>query len=70
MENITSPISGQVIKVLAQVGQEVTEDTELIIIEAMKMENVVYCDDGGTVKEIKVKVGDRVQEDDILVIIE
>jgi len=69
MENITSPISGQVIKILTQVGQEVTEDTELVIIEAMKMENVVYCD-GGTVKEIKVKVGDRVQEDDILVIIE
>jgi acetyl-CoA carboxylase biotin carboxyl carrier protein len=69
MENITSPISGQVIKILAQVGQEVTEDTELVIIEAMKMENVVYCD-GGTVKEIKVKVGDRVQEDDVLVIIE
>jgi biotin carboxyl carrier protein len=70
MANVTSPISGQIIKINIQVGQEITdEDTELMVMEAMKMENIVYGD-VGTVKEIKVKVGDRVQEEAVLAIIE
>jgi biotin carboxyl carrier protein len=47
----------------------VTEDDELFIIEAMKMENAVYGD-AGVVKEIYVKEGDRVEEDDPLAEIE
>jgi acetyl-CoA carboxylase biotin carboxyl carrier protein len=71
MANLMSPIAGKVIKINVKVGEEITdEDAELFIIEAMKMENTVFCEDLGTVKEIKVNVGDRVQEGDILAVIE
>ncbi|NLO97772.1 MAG: acetyl-CoA carboxylase biotin carboxyl carrier protein subunit [Peptococcaceae bacterium] len=69
MAELTSPIAGKILEVNVSVGQTVTEDDELFIIEAMKMENPVYGD-AGTVKEIKVKVGDQVEEGDVLAIIE
>ena len=69
MVEITSPMAGKIQEVNAKVGQMMTEDDELFIIEAMKMENVVYGE-AGVVKEIFVKAGDRVEEDDPLAVIE
>jgi len=70
MANLESPIAGKVLKINIAVGDVVSdEDAELFIVEAMKMENAVLGD-LGTVKEIKVKVGDRVQEGDVLAVIE
>jgi len=69
MAKLTSPMSGKIQEVNIKVGQMVTEDDELFIIEAMKMENAVYGD-AGVVKEIYVKEGDRVEEDDPLAEIE
>ncbi len=69
MAQLTSPMAGKIQEINIKAGQMVTEDDELFIIEAMKMENVVYGDPG-VVKEILVKVGDRVEEDDPLAVIE
>lgn len=69
MGKLTSPISGRIQEINVKVGQMITEDDEVFIIEAMKMETVVYGDPG-VVKEILVKVGDRVEEDDALAEIE
>lgn len=69
MAKLTSPMAGKIQEVNIKVGQMVTEDDELFIIEAMKMENAVYGD-AGVVKEIYVKEGDRVEEDDALAEIE
>ncbi|NLN86197.1 MAG: acetyl-CoA carboxylase biotin carboxyl carrier protein subunit [Syntrophomonadaceae bacterium] len=70
MFKVESPIAGKVFEILIQVGQAVTDDDELMIIEAMKMENPVFSDESGTVKEILVAVGDRVDEGHVLAIIE
>ena len=40
------------------------------VIEALKMENAIYAPRAGTVKEVCVKAGDKVAEDDLLVVIE
>lgn len=69
MAKLTSPMAGKIQEINVKVGQMITEDDEAFIIEAMKMENVVYGDPG-VVKEIYVKVGDRVEEDDPLAEIE
>lgn len=69
MANLECPIAGKIIEINIKVGQAVTEDDELFIVEAMKMENPVFGDTG-TVKELNVKVGDRVQEGDVLAVIE
>ncbi|MBW2651372.1 MAG: biotin/lipoyl-binding protein, partial [Deltaproteobacteria bacterium] len=52
------------------VGDEVKEDDELLILEAMKMENPICAPADGTVKEIKVKEKDVVEADQLLVVIE
>ncbi|MDR0850941.1 MAG: acetyl-CoA carboxylase biotin carboxyl carrier protein subunit [Clostridiales Family XIII bacterium] len=65
MAEIVSTIAGKIKEINIAVGQTVTEDDEAFIIEAMKMENVVYGEDG-TVKNLLVNVGDLVEEDQIL----
>jgi len=48
----------------------VEEDDEVIILEAMKMENPVYAPESGVVKEIKVEVGKKVEEGEVLMVLE
>jgi len=67
---VEAPLAGNIWEVLVNIGDSVEEDDELIIIEALKMENPVYSPVDGTVKEIKVAKGDIVEEDDVLIIIE
>lgn len=69
MADLVSTIAGKIKEINIKVGQMVTEDDEAFIIEAMKMENVVYGE-AGIVKEITVQVGDSVEEDGVLAIIE
>ena len=49
-----------------EVGGAVQEDDEVLVLEAMKMETVVYAPCDGQVAVIKVQVGDQVEEDDLL----
>ncbi len=70
MADILAPLAGKVWEVLVEVGAKVEEDDEVLIIEALKMENTVYATSGGTVKEIKVKKGDSVDDGDVLIVIE
>ena len=65
MATIISSMAGKIHEINITVGQTLTEDDEAFIIEAMKMENVVYGE-GGTVKNILVNVGDLVEEDQVL----
>lgn len=70
MSDVTAPMAGKVIDVKVNVGDTVSEDDELIILEAMKMEMPIVAPTSGTVKEIKCKKGDAVGADDVLVVIE
>lgn len=70
MADVTMPMNGKVIAVKVQAGQNVGEDEEVIIIEAMKMELPVVAPEAGTVKEIKAKEGESYQVGDVLVVLE
>jgi acetyl-CoA carboxylase biotin carboxyl carrier protein len=69
MPELLAPIAGNVWKILIAVGDKVELDDELVILEALKMETPIYCDDSGTVTEIKVKEGDAVNDGDVLLVI-
>jgi len=69
MPELLAPIDGNVWKILVKVGDKVELDDELVILEALKMETPIYCDDSGTVTEIKVKEGDAVKDGDLLLVI-
>lgn len=70
MANIDSPMAGKVFQVLVKVGDSIAEDDEVIILEALKMENPIYAPESGVVKEIAVKEGQQVGEGDVLVVLE
>ena len=69
-EEVRAPLSGKVLSLAVEVGSKVEEDDEILVIEALKMETIVYAPGDGTVTEIKVKEGDQVEEDDVLVLME
>jgi acetyl-CoA carboxylase biotin carboxyl carrier protein len=69
-EEIRAPLAGNIWSVLVEVGARVEEEDELLIIEAMKMENLVYSPCAGTIKEVRVKKGDKVEDDDVMIVIE
>ncbi|OWY63038.1 acetyl-CoA carboxylase biotin carboxyl carrier protein subunit, partial [cyanobacterium TDX16] len=60
--DVTAEIAANVWKVRVEVGQEVAEGDELIILESMKMEIPVEAATAGTVKELRVAEKDQVQE--------
>jgi len=70
MANLECPIAGKILAINVNVGDQVAEDDEVMIVEAMKMENPVFVEEDGIVKEIKVKVGNRVEEGTIIAVIE
>ena len=70
MADVKSQISGTVWQVLVEVGQEVTEDEDLIILESMKMEIPVSAPQDGKVAEILVTPSQPVQEGQVLLRLE
>lgn len=70
MAEVTMPMNGKVIDVKVAAGDAIQDDSEVVIIEAMKMELPVVAENSGTVKEVKAKVGESYQVGDVLVVIE
>ncbi|HDI31794.1 MAG TPA: hypothetical protein ENF80_03150 [Thermofilum sp.] len=66
-KQVVSPIAGKVIDVKVRQGQDVDEETTVVVLEAMKTQVEVKAGKRGKVKEIKVKVGDRVSKDQPLI---
>lgn len=64
-----APLPGTVVSVLVEVGDEVTEDQPLVVVEAMKMEHTVRSSGAGTVEEVRHAAGSRVDAGDLLVVI-
>jgi biotin carboxyl carrier protein len=69
-EKILAPLAGKIVKISLEIGRRVEEDEEAMLLEAMKMETPIFVPCDGTVKEIRVKEGDQVEEDDLLAVIE
>ena len=69
MNQIKSPMTGSVWKVLVLIGDVVVAGQELVILESMKMEIPVTAERGGTVHEIWCQEGDLVEEAQTLVVL-
>ena len=67
---IETEVTGNVWKILCQVGDQVVEEQELIILESMKMEIPVEAPQAGRVKAIWVNESDPVDEGQIVVVLE
>ncbi|HEY0989616.1 MAG TPA: biotin/lipoyl-containing protein [Kofleriaceae bacterium] len=66
-EAIRAPIAGKVVKVLVAPGDQVAPGAAVIVLEAMKMENELAAERGGTVSAIHKTAGQAVDTGDLLV---
>lgn len=51
---IKAPMTGKIINIVVNVGDQVNPDDEVIIMDAMKMEIPVYAPEKGIIKEINI----------------
>ena len=66
---ILAPMPGTIFSVSVAVGDDVIEGQELLVLEAMKMENPIVATTSGKVTEIKVSKDDRVATKQPLLVI-
>ncbi|MCD8073177.1 MAG: biotin/lipoyl-binding protein [Alistipes sp.] len=67
---VSAPMPGRIFELLVKEGDRVSEGQDVLILEAMKMENSIATPFSGTVKQILVEVGDNVAGEAPLVEIE
>ncbi len=66
---VTVPMEGKIVAIKVKVGDKVSEDDELAVMEAMKMEMPIVAPADGVVKEILINVGDKVAAEQALMVI-
>jgi 3-methylcrotonyl-CoA carboxylase alpha subunit len=65
--HVTSPMPGKVIRIQVETGDTVKKGESIMIIEAMKMENLIVSPRDAIIKAINVAVHDRVESSTVLV---
>lgn len=63
---IEAPTPGNVVKIMVKLGDSVTKDQPLLVLEAMKMESEVKSPGDGKIVAVHVATGDTVQASDSL----
>ncbi|HRO42400.1 MAG TPA: acetyl-CoA carboxylase biotin carboxyl carrier protein subunit [Flavipsychrobacter sp.] len=69
-EPVKAPMPGMILKVLVEPGQQINKGDGLLILEAMKMENVLKANTTATVKAIKVEERTAVEKGAVLIELE
>ena len=67
VNSIKAPMPGLILDIHVKQGQEVKEDEGLLILEAMKMENVITSPRDGVIKSINIVKGEAIDKGHLLV---
>ena len=67
VNEVKAPMPGLILEVCVAVGQEVTENEPLLILEAMKMENTLVSPRSGKIKSIAVEKSNAVEKGQLLI---
>ena len=67
---VVAPMPGKVVRLLVKTGDAVHPRQPVVVVEAMKMENELRADRGGTVAEIHTREGVSVEAGALLVVIQ
>lgn len=70
LNDIKAPMPGLVLKVLVSPGQAISKGEPVLILEAMKMENVFKSPSDAVVKEVKVTERKAVEKGEVLIVLE
>ena len=68
VKEILAPMPGLVLSLEALEGETVEKDQALLILEAMKMENILKSPSDGVIKSIKAEEGKNVEKNQVLVV--
>lgn len=66
-EDLKAPMPGLILEVAVEAGQNVAKGDKLLILEAMKMENVIKAPADGVVGQVHISVGDSVDNGQVLI---
>lgn len=66
LKDLKAPMPGMVLDILVHDGEQVEKDTPLVILEAMKMENVIKSPAAGIVKKVNAIKGNAVEKNAVL----
>jgi biotin carboxyl carrier protein len=67
INNVRAPMPGLIIELKVNDGDEVKAGDTLLILEAMKMENIIKSPGDAKVKLVKVRMGDSVEKNQVLI---
>jgi biotin carboxyl carrier protein len=67
VDDIKAPMPGLVLQIMVEAGQQVAKGEPVLILEAMKMENVLKAPADVTVQGVEVAKGDAVEKNQVLV---
>lgn len=67
LQSIKAPMPGLIVEIKVKPGDEVQKGDQLLILEAMKMENIIKSPGEGVVKAVNVKQGDGVEKNQVLI---
>lgn len=67
LKNIKAPMPGLIHEILVSEGDEVAKGDQLLILEAMKMENIIKSPGEGIIRAIKVKKGETVDKNQVII---
>ncbi|MEH7305327.1 acetyl-CoA carboxylase biotin carboxyl carrier protein subunit [Neobacillus drentensis] len=70
MKEITASMAGTVLNIFVANGNQVHPGQEVVMLESMKMEIPIESDTVGLVLDVKVNIGDFVNEGDVLIVLE
>lgn len=67
LSQIKAPMPGLIVDIRVQPGQAVAKGDTVLILEAMKMENVIKAPGDATVKAVRVQPRENVEKNQVLV---
>lgn len=67
VQNIKAPMPGMVLKVLVEDGQLIKKGENLLVLEAMKMENMLKASEDCVISKLLIQAGDKVEKGQILI---
>ncbi|MCC6684237.1 MAG: acetyl-CoA carboxylase biotin carboxyl carrier protein subunit [Bacteroidia bacterium] len=66
VNDVKAPMPGLVLNIFVEPGQAIKKGDSLLVLEAMKMENVLKSPGDGTVTKVMVKAKDKVEKNQVL----
>lgn len=67
VKELKAPMPGKVLDIMVNVGETVTKDQALLVLEAMKMENVIKSPGEGKIKSISIQKANTVEKNQVMI---